>query len=75
MLPFPSTRLTALSRTDATWFGLTIFHFFEFCFVVGAEGVEPAIPPEEVETVITGEILVVLVVAHGGIDPLADGVF
>jgi len=45
------------------------FYFFEFLFVVGSNGSHPSVPEKKIQTIISFEVLVVLVVIDGCIDP------
>jgi hypothetical protein len=45
------------------------FHFFILCIIILSQGSHPTVPEQEIKAVIALEILVVLVVANGSVDP------
>jgi hypothetical protein len=44
-------------------------HFFELCLIILSQGSHPPVPKQKIQAVIALEILVVLVVANGSVDP------
>jgi hypothetical protein len=48
------------------------FYFFILCVIILSQRSHPTVPKQEIKAVIALEILVVLVVANGSIDPSSD---